>query len=762
MTCCFRRDFLRPLPLPSLFRFHPAPLAWGLLILCLGAFPSEVLAQPVEQDSTLGKDSTVESSTAVEALPRPTISALRIPLEDAPTIDGELNEAVWQTAERGSNFIQREPDEGVAATQRSEFQVAYTQAALFLSFHAYDTDPSQIIAKEMGRDGALRNDDSIAFVIDTFLDKRNGYFLETNANGAKTDALITDEGANTNFEWDGIWQVKGRRTADGWIVEIEIPFSTLRFDPSKEEWGLQVVRSVRRRNETSYWAPLPRHMNAFRISQAGTVVGLAGIGPSRALDIKPFVVASSSNQADSSSDQDGDVGLDIKWGLTKALRLDATYNTDFAETEVDEQRINLTRFSLFFPEKREFFLENAGIFDFGTSGRGNLFKGFFSRRIGIDSSGAEAPVEWGTRLTGRAGEWNLGLLNVQVDSTDNDGATSFQVIRAKRNIGSRSSVGALLTRRAESGPEENQLAGIDFNLKPTDKIEFKGFFAASEDETADEKNNDHIANLSGKYESTEWEFEANLMEVGKDFQPGVGFLSRRDIRRYQSNVQYKPLVDKGAIRNLNFGVNSTYISNLDGELESRSIRYSFFGVRNYQGDGVFLSATDNSERLFGDFQISDGVVIPAGRYDSDLRWGAFATTSSSRPVSVRLFGGVGGFFDGNRDSISLTTTVRPNRFVRTETQIELNHVSLPAGSFDSNLYRQRVAFNLNPTMLFNALVQYNENNDALGLNLRFNWIYRPGADLFVVFNQTWDAPGLSDFAQQDRQVVVKFTYLFQL
>ncbi len=702
----------------------------------------------------------------IQDLPRPVLAALPLSTDEAPIVDGILDDAAWERADRGGDFMQREPQDGIPASQRTEFQVAFTPSALYVAGRVYDTDPDLIIAKEMGRDSGIRNDDGFSFILDTFLDRRNGFFFETNPNGAKSDALITDEGANSNFEWDGVWKVRSRVTSDGWVTEFEIPFSTLRFDPSQSSWGMQVSRSVRRHNESTYWAPLPQQFNGFRISSAGTIEGLSGLEPSQQLDIKPFVVASSTQSRELGNSDDADVGLDLKWGITKSMRLDATYNTDFAETEVDDQQINLTRFSLFFPEKREFFLENAGIFEFGTptgrrgGGGGNLFKGFFSRRIGIDSEGTEAPVEWGARLTGRAGEWNLGVLSVEVDETEFDGATSFQVVRAKRNIGKRSSIGALMTRRDESGPEQNQLVGVDFSIKPTDDLNFSGYYAASDDETADGEVSDETVGLSGNYDTREWKARLNVLEIGEDFTPGVGFLRRDNIRRYESEVEYEPIINKRSIRNLRFGLQSEYISDLQGRMESREVRYSFLGLRNYQGDGMFLSVTEQTERLFEDFEISEGIVIPTGRHDADPRISLFLNSANSRALSFRLFGGTGGFFNGTRDNVSLTTTLRPNRFVRSETQIDLNKVSLPSGSFDSNLYRQRVSFNLNPKMLFNALIQYNENSDALGLNLRFNWIYRPGADLFVVFNQTWNAPNANDATREDRQIVVKFTYLF--
>ena len=346
---------------------------------------------------------------------RPTMAAIHV--EQGPTIDGDLSDRAWQQSEVGTDFMQHEPLDGVPATEQTEVRVVFTDSTIFFGITAYDAAPDAIIAKEMERDSRVFQDDSLLLLLDTFHDRRNAYAFETNLNGARADTLVTDEGRDLNLEWDGIWSVASRRTASGWAAEIAIPISTLRFDPAAPAWGFNVQRYIAHKREMTHWSGLPREVGVLgqvgstvqpvhRVSMAGELTGLTGLGQSAQLQIKPFVIGNVSEDPRLDADliTDGDGGLDLKWGVTRSLALDLTYNTDFAEVEVDELQTNLTRFSLYFPEKRDFFLENAGIFDFGPPHREffrpPVLKAFFSRRVGLDE-GRQVPIDWGVRLTGR-------------------------------------------------------------------------------------------------------------------------------------------------------------------------------------------------------------------------------------------------------------------------------------------------------------------------------------------------------------------------
>jgi len=408
-------------------------------------------------------------------------------------VDGRLDEEVWSRALVGSGFTQRErPAE--PATERTEVMVVYTPTTLYIGLRCFDSHPEKIIAKEMERDGRLFRDDSVIVMLDTFHDHRNGYFLEVNPNGAILDALSTDEGRDLNSDWNGVWTAAARITPEGWTAEMAIPFSTLRFDPATDTWGFNVRRLVARKAEQSYWVQVGRDATLLRMSRAGHLTGLHGLEPGLNLRLKPYAVGSHTdfNTTGVTTDKTN-LGLDLKWGITRGLALDLTYHTDFAEAEVDDQQVNLTRFSLFLREKREFFLENSGIYEFVPPtqlGGTPPLKLFFSRRIGIAESGFPVPILWGARLTGRAGDWSVGLLDATTQALGQNRSggvlggipeDNWGVVRVKRNIGERSSVGMIFTSRVENGGGENQVLGLDANLNPLPELNINTFYAVSHD-----------------------------------------------------------------------------------------------------------------------------------------------------------------------------------------------------------------------------------------------------------------------------------------
>ena len=699
-------------------------------------------------------------------------------------VDGDLGDDAWQRAEIGSSFRQHDPQDGVPATEETEIQVAYTSSTLYVAIHALDSEPGAIVAREMERDSSQARDDSVLILLDTFRDRRNAFAFITNPNGARSDVLVTDEGRDVNREWDGIWEVAARRTSDGWVAELAIPFSTLRFDPSQSSWGLNVQRIVSRKSETSHWAGLPRDVGTrapspnqerqpvYRVSLAGELRGLEGLRRSRQLNIKPFFVGSRSEEPRSDeSDTEEDVGLDVKWGVTKSLALDLTYNTDFAEVEVDDQRVNLTRFPLFFPEKREFFLENAGIFEFGPAFRDDfdptLLKVFFSRRIGLDS-GEEVPIDWGARLTGRVAGWNVGVLGVLTDAVASPDRravpdSEFTVARVKRNLGDRSTVGAIFTGRdptgrGPSGPGQTSVFGLDFDYKPTRKFDLSGFVAESDTPGA---SGDETAFGGGfGYRGRELLLSFDVLEVGTDFNPEVGFLLRRDFRRYSPAFNWLRRIERYGIRTWFFRAKADYYERAnDGLMETRRLEFSPLGMRTRSEVHWRVSYLSESERLIEPFAIFPGIVIPAGRYEFDSLTLPFFT-NQRKPVSFSGVLEVGDFYDGDRKSSRLTLRVRASRFWRLNTSWAHNDVDLPQGAFETDVFSQGVDVSLSPDLRINALMQYNEANNFVGLNIRFNWIYRPGADLFVVYNENWNAPSFGSRETSRRQLIVKFTYLF--
>ena len=693
-----------------------------------------------------------------------------------------LEEEIWQRAEVGRDFTAREPNDHLPASEATEFSVLYTATTLYFGIRAFDAKPDAIVAKEMERDSPMgQNDDSITLVLDTFADRRNCYSFEFNANGARTDALVTDEGQEINTEWDGVWSVAARRDGAGWSAEVAIPFSTLRFERSGSIWGLNVRRFIRHKNEETYWAALGREIGprsmamtiyaAHWVSLAGELRGLDVIRPSGRINLTPFLVGSLTETPAAIADDredDTEAGLDAKVTVAKSLTADLTYNTDFAQVEVDQQQVNLTRFSLFFPEKRDFFLENAGIFDFGPPNRGrdereiNLLDVFFSRRIGLEQ-GLEVPIEWGGRLTGRLGGFNLGLLNVVTDAVDENGFvvpdTRFSVARLKRNVGRRSSIGAIFTDRDEEGPRDNKVAGLDASWKPTQSTDFFLFGAQSDSPAADGDQGSWGAGFL--YTGRDLRASADVVEAQEDFDPAVGFLQRRNFVRYNPRIRYTPRINRWGTRGLFFDALLDYFARSSTDLlESRRVQLSPIGARHNNEFLWRLAHIDDTEQLFVPFAIRPGVVIPPGLYRFDY-WELAGRTNPGKPVSGRAVMGNGDFYDGERSYVNLTNLWRVSRYFRAETTWAWNDVELPQGDFTTSIYSALLNVSFTPEIRLNTLMQYNDAAELVGLNMRFNWEYRPGADLFVVYNENWAAPTFSARETTRRQLIVKLTYLWQ-
>ena len=718
---------------------------------------------------------------------RPTMAATRV--DQAPTVDGDLSDRAWQESEVGTNFMQHEPLDGVPATEQTELRVVFTDSTIYFGITALDANPDAIIAKEMERDSRIFQDDSILLLLDTFHDQRNAYAFETNLNGARADTLVTDEGRDLNLEWDGIWSVASRRTAFGWVAEIAIPISTLRFDPAAPAWGFNVQRYIAHKREMTHWSGLPREVSVLgqvgsqiqpvhRISMAGELTGLTGLAQSAQLQIKPFAIGDVSEDPRLEADPitDGDGGLDLKWGVTRSLALDLTYNTDFAEVEVDEQQTNLTRFSLYFPEKRDFFLENAGIFDFGPPHREffrpPVLKAFFSRRVGLDD-GQQVPIDWGARLTGRLGGWNIGVLRVATAGIDRDDgnlpANAFTVARLKRNLGRRSTIGAIVTEAAPENEDANRVVGLDFNYKPTTKFGVGGFWTGSglsEDPEdtgvgASADTGEAAYGVNVDYQGRALTMSMDAEEIEENYQPAAGFLLRKNVRHLNPRFQWLPRIERGLVRSWFTEVRYDYYETLDeGELESGRFEISPLGMRMTTEDRWRLAYVGEEENLVEPFEIASGIVIPAGRYEFDgLELAMFS--NQSRLLGVRGLFGWGDFYDGTRTSVRLTFGVRASKHVQTESLWVYNDVELPQGAFDIGLFSQRVDFTFTPNLRLNTIVQYNDDTEDLGLNVRLHWIYKPGSDLFVVYNENWMEGDLRQRLSTHRQIAVKFTYLIQ-
>ena len=744
-----------PLELPfrgtrmSCDRLRPALV---LLCLCFGSQASPAATQIVDIPSP------------------PSLAALRI--DGDIVVDGVLDEAVWQQAELGSGFTQMEPEEYEPSTEPTTFRVVYTSETLYIGIHAMDSETDKIVGREMGRDVPIRDDDGLVVLLDTFLDRRNAYFFETNPNSSRTDGYVTDEGRDFSIDWDGIWDVRTHRTHDGWTAEFAIPFRTLRFDPNATTWGLQIRRLIKRKSESTFWSPIGRDADLFRLSKAGTLTGLEGLETGRNLRVKPYVSASNREWLESGeSESSEDLGLDVKWGVTQGLSLDLTVNTDFAETEVDEQQVNLTRFSLFFPEKREFFLENAGIFEFGPD-LGPLLKVFFSRRIGL-SQGRQVDLEAGVRLAGRQGPWSIGVLGARTGALDADPdgdfdatpETDWGTVRLKRNLGERSNIGLITTHRSADG-ETNRVYGVDGEWKPNNIWSFWAFGAGSEGSGSRESSssdgspagspNGWAGGLGANFSTSNWNGWARVVEIEDTFDPQLGFTLRPGRRHAAAEVEWNPRVDWKGVRNLSFELD-TQMFTKDGKTETEVVAVDLFGVDFDSGDSLVMWTTRVEERLFESFEIFEDVILSPGLYDWN-EIGIWGKTNTARPWSVQGWMETGSFYSGDRLAHSLTLRWRPGRTFRSETIWRRNDIDLPEGHFVTNLWSQKLGFSFSPDLTIDALVQYSDAAENLNANIRFNWHYRPGSDLFVVYNHGWDAPELGDLAGRERQVIVKMTY----
>ena len=697
---------------------------------------------------------------------RATIRAIKL-TEDI-RLDGQLDEQVYHTVQAITGFIQQNPDEGAPATEKTEAWILFDERNLYVAARIWDSaPPSEWVADEMRRDATqLRQNDTFAVVFDTFYDRRNATTFYTNALGALGDVAITNEG-NPNMDWNPVWDVRTARFEGGWTVEMEIPFKSLRYQPGPTQvWGVQLRRNVRRKNEWAYITPLPISAGGsgaaiLRVSKAATLVGLEVPQGSRNLEIKPYGIGGLRTDVNAAAPTtnvgDGDVGVDVKYGITQNLTADLTYNTDFAQVEADEQQVNLTRFSLFFPEKREFFLEGRGIFDFArggitrgtgralrSSGRGGGFFGggnaptlFYSRRIGLERR-TVVPVIGGGRVTGKIGAFDVGALSVQTDDEEISGAemTNFSVVRVKRDILRRSSVGILLANRSVSlaGDGSSQTYGVDATFSFYDNVSLLGYVAKTQTPGLKGKDTSYQGQLI--YGGDRYGFQAEHLVVEDNFLPEVGFVRRDNFRRTYTTGRFSPRPRSiDAIRQFSVEGSFDYIVTADtGRVETRQSQLGF-STEFENSDRVGISATDNYEFLARPFTPAPGVSFPVGGYkfrDAEVTYALGAQRRLSGTFTVR----VGEYFSGNIRSVGFRQgRVKLTERFSLEPSVSVNWIDTPHGSFRTDLAVSRVNYSFTPRMFLSGLIQYNSSTDTISNNLRMRWEYSPGSELFVVYTE---------------------------
>ena len=691
------------------------------------------------------------------------------------TLNGELDEPSWSQAPMAHNFVQNDPREGMPATFDTEVRVLYDDDALYFGVFAKDDQPSRIISNDLKKDFNTDQSDGFRIILDTFHDQRNGYMFATNPGGAKWDAQMINEGRENNANWDGIWDVATRITETGWYAEIRIPFRTLRFSAAEAQiWGMNFERKVRRLNEDSYWSPVARIYDIQRVSLAGTLEGMRGVRPGKDLRVKPYVLSSGSTIAGRPTRGDFEGGLDVKYGVTPGLSWDFTINTDFSQVEADEQQVNLTRFSLFFPEKRDFFLENSGIFQFGgavqgggnsiTAGRQNQSQDmrlFFSRRIGLSDDGQAIPILGGTRLTGRQGVYSLGLLNIQQREDGSVPATNFTALRLRRDILANSDIGAIVLNKEVGGPHFNRVAGVDANFRFGESFTTGGYLTKTFSPAAavPASGNEFASRANVMYDSRRTRWGATVTSIGARFNDELGFVSRRGIHNYelQGNYRFRPAAVSKWIREIQpHWVLDMFTSQEDGSLDSRYQDFHF--PINFQ-DGTFFEAgvNPNVEVIRTSFPINSarGVRVNPGRYEFD-EYFILVNSNQAAPFAMGARYSTGEFYDGYRRSYSLGPSFRMNENFNTSLGVQIQDVELSTGDYVSTLVTGRVNYNFNTRMFVNALLQYNTDSRQWSSNLRFNIIHRPLSDFFLVYNERRDE---RSGEMLDRAIVAKMTYL---
>jgi hypothetical protein len=680
-----------------------------------------------------------------------TVRAFRV--QSPLRIDGRLDEAVYRTIEPISDFIQQEPDEGQPATEKTEAWILFDEVNLYVCARNWDSHPEREVANELRRDNSnILGNENLTFAIDTLYDRRNGYVFQTNALGALRDMAVTDD--QQNQAWNGIWNVKTARFENGWTVEVAIPFKTLRYRGSgPQTWGINLRRLVKWKNEFSYLSLVPAALGTggiSRMASAATVVGLETPAQSKNLELKPYVVASSTTDRSGASPfdnrGDADAGLDFKYGLTRSLIVDATYRTDFAQVEEDVQQINLTRFSVFFPEKRDFFIEGQGIFDFGGVQAGNSPGDvpllFFSRQIGL-SQGQAVPVVGGARLTGRAGAFSIGALNIQTDDKPSARAvaTNFSALRLKRNLLRRSNVGLMATRRgpalggAAGSGAASYTTGVDATMLFFKSINITSYYALT---TAPDSRGASVTGSSYRgrfeYNADRYGASAEHMLIDADFRPEVGYVRRSDIRRTFGQVRFSPRPRRSRlIRKYTWQGSVDYVTDAPAiELQSKEAS-GLFRIEFQSSDQFSAEHSREFELLPGRFTIAPGVIVPAGGYSYSTSRVSYSL-GQQRRVSGRFSASTGSLYAGTKSDVSYSGRWGVIPQFSLEPSMTLAWGSLPYGDFTARLLGSRFTVTPSARMQISSLVQFNVDGKTLTSSARLRWEYTGGSDLFVVYS----------------------------
>ena len=707
---------------------------------------------------------------------KPTVPAITATPISAPLkIDGQLDEAIYRDVQPVTGFIQMEPRAGQPATEKTEIWIAYDKDNFYVSFRNWESEPSRIVAKEMRRDSQMYlSDDLVAFIIDTFHDGRNGFEFSFNAIGARDDGQVSNE-RQYNGDFNTVWNYKAARFDQGWVVEAAIPFKSLRYSAGEDQvWGFNAMRTNRWKNELSFLSlpPTGRGTQGLQqVSLAATLVGIKAPSGSKNLELKPYAISNTTSfrnaQRRLGTDTTADVGGDLKYGITQSLTLDLTYNTDFAQVEADTQQVNLTRFSLFFPEKRDFFLENQGTFQFGSTGQingsGDVPLLFYSRRVGLEG-GQSVPLNVGGRLTGRVGRYTLGMMNLQTGEEEGVRAlpTNFSVLRVRRDILRRSTIGMMATGRygTQTSVTDNTAYGADATFGFFRNLTINSYWARTDAKHVPKDSN---ASYRGQldYNADRYGMQLERLVVGRNFNPGVGFVRRADIEKSYAQARFSPRPAKSTlIRKYWFIGSLGYIQNGAGRLDTRT-RDLEFDVDLANTDKLLVVWNNTHELLSTPFRIATGISLPAGPYDYDNLHVQF-NRAPRRRVAGNVSFDRGTFYNGHKTTFGVSTgraSVTPQ--LAFEPSYSVNRAELVQGTFTTHLAGLRAIVTPTARMFTSALVQYNSSTHNVSMNVRLRWEYQPGSELFVVYNEDRDTFARAFPELSNRAFIVKVNRLFR-
>jgi hypothetical protein len=742
---------------------HPTRLGLSLalaLIACL-AMTSQLNAQ------------TPAAAPAVPEIEPRSMAAMRLAPGERMELDGVLDEPVWSRAVPAKDFIQLDPQNGEPASEPTEVRIAFDSAALYIGVTAFDSEPDKWLGYQRRRDEFLAADDRFQWTIDTFLDGRTGYFFEMNPSGLMADSLLGING--NNRQWDGIWNARARHTDFGWVLEIQIPFRTLNFNPATDTWGINFQRTVRRKNEDSLWMGWARNQGLQRMANAGRVTGITDVSQGNGLDIKPYGLLTG-NAAPSRGQnelvRDQNAGIDFFYNPTPTLRANLTINTDFAQTEVDQRQVNLTRFSLFFPERRDFFLDGATFFDFASPSVGDLIiNPFFSRQIGlsIGTTGLQPQkIDFGTKLTGQIGNQDIGILHVKTGDDALIPGENFTAARLKRRILRQSSFGAIYTRRdnSDDSRDARQTAGLDMRLatnrfRGSQNLTMAAWALHAPVPEATGKTWAYGASL--EYPNDRWAARFDAREVGDQFDPAVGFVTRRNYRRFNPSVTFSPRPRNNRVIRQYFYVTTGDVqTDLRGEPLVQSLDVQFFGVALQSQDTFNVAVSTRKERLDEPFRLSPGITLPLGAEYTFSRVRGTWQTANRRVIA---FGGrveTGEFYSGTRREFVTNLTVRARPGYIVYLTGELNKIRLPEGELTTKLFRVIGEAQFTPFIALVNNIQYDTQSRVAGWQSRFRWIVTPGSDIYVVYTHNWlDDPSAERFVTQDKRIATKLLYTYR-